>query len=98
MTKNKKIILQKKHLEEVSMIRSIISYLAVILSRYQLKLKVLANKPIIWPLMVLEVFLKFNALRWSLLQKATPSSTSLVQLFFQTSTLLKFLQLPCSRW
>jgi len=32
-------------------------------SCYQLKLKVLANKPIIWPLMVLEVLLKLNALR-----------------------------------
>uniref|UniRef100_A0A2K2AR17 Uncharacterized protein n=1 Tax=Populus trichocarpa TaxID=3694 RepID=A0A2K2AR17_POPTR len=43
--------------------------------------------------MVLEVFLKLNALIWSLLQKVTPSSTSLVQLFFQTSTMLKFLLL-----
>jgi hypothetical protein len=62
-------------------------------SRYQLKLRVLANKPLIRPLMVLEEFLKLNALRWSLLQKVTPSNTSLVQLFFQTSTLLKFLLL-----
>jgi len=115
------IILQKKHLEEVSRIRSVISYLAVLLrycwyllslstlfmffflrywllkqsfcSRCQLKLRVLANKPLVWPLMVLEEFLKLNALRWILLQKVTPSSTSLVQLFFQTSTMLKFLLL-----
>ncbi|XP_034890261.1 uncharacterized protein [Populus alba] len=66
----------KETLEEVSRIRSIISYLAVLLSRYQLKLRVLANKPTSWPLMVLEEFLKLNALRWSLLQKVTPSSTS----------------------
>ncbi|KAJ6926213.1 hypothetical protein NC651_010598 [Populus alba x Populus x berolinensis] len=55
--------------EEVSRIRSIISYLAVLLSRYQLKLRVLATKPTTWPLMVLEEFLKLNAQICSLLQK-----------------------------